>query len=139
MAVLRSPITIGLLTFVVLFVALGWLLPTVCVDGWRSPSIGIQGACSSHGGVAESRDLIRLGIALLAAVGLAVSWWFFRRLAPQPADPRPASNPAVIPNCEACGAPMRLVTSDGVDRYMWVCTREGTDHPTRSMSGSATA
>jgi hypothetical protein len=25
--------------------------PLVCVDGWKSPSIGRQGACSSHGGV----------------------------------------------------------------------------------------
>lgn len=27
-----------------------------CVDGWRSPSIGIQGACSHHGGVKKKEQ-----------------------------------------------------------------------------------
>ncbi|MGQ0565080.1 MAG: hypothetical protein ACT4OK_08405 [Gemmobacter sp.] len=54
--------------FILLNVALGftvliatrWYLGTifdlrvVCEDGWRSPSIGTQGACSSHGGVDRS-------------------------------------------------------------------------------------
>lgn len=136
MAILRSPVTIALLTFVVLFVALGWVMPTVCADGWRSPSIGIQGACSSHGGIAESRDLIRLGIAIVAALIFGVAWWFFRRPVPQPAAPAATANAVVVPNCETCGAPMRLVTSGGADRYVWVCTREGTGHPTRPMSGA---
>jgi predicted RNA-binding Zn-ribbon protein involved in translation (DUF1610 family) len=31
--------------------SIGQAGPLRCEDGWRSPSVGIQGACSSHGGV----------------------------------------------------------------------------------------
>jgi hypothetical protein len=39
-----------------------------CESGWRSPSIGTQGACSHHGGIASTG----WGWALLASIGLGV-------------------------------------------------------------------
>lgn len=50
-----------------LLFALSALTPSpVCRDGWRSPSIGIQGACSHHGGV--KRSILPL-LVLVASVG----------------------------------------------------------------------
>lgn len=45
---------IFVIVFLVVFVILNLLIPQpeiVCRDGWESSSIGIQGACSHHGGV----------------------------------------------------------------------------------------
>ena len=39
-----------------------------CEDGWRSPSIGTQGACSYHGGIAWTGR----GLAFLVSIGLGV-------------------------------------------------------------------
>ena len=48
-----------------------------CGDGWRSSSIGIQGACSHHQGVDRSRAQNAFFISLLAAVIAAFgpTWW----------------------------------------------------------------
>lgn len=40
--------------------------PTRCSDGWASPSIGKQGACSHHGGVNRSP---RNGVLILSILG----------------------------------------------------------------------
>ena len=40
--------TVGIAAFLIL---LGFAPAVTCGDGWASPSIGIQGACSHHGGV----------------------------------------------------------------------------------------
>jgi hypothetical protein len=63
---LLTPFRIGVLTFLLVYaVALVVAGPLTCSDGWHSPSIGKQGACSSHGGVnGEPRR-----IALIASIG----------------------------------------------------------------------
>ena len=43
--------------------------PTKCRDGWESPSIGQQGACSHHGGVRRHTDLALLAIAVSFGAG----------------------------------------------------------------------
>ena len=69
----RSPWTTGAAAFFLSLFVLGWLFggPVTCRDGWRSPSIGKQGACSHHGGVDRSTGhlifLVSLGIGLTAA------------------------------------------------------------------------
>ena len=47
-------VILALITFFVFLFVLNWSFPSErrCNDGWKSPSIGRQGACSSHGGVA---------------------------------------------------------------------------------------
>ena len=57
-------------------------LPDVrCADGWRSPSIGRQGACSGHGGVRGNGAgfvlVFAVGVGVVAGKGVA------RRLAPR--------------------------------------------------------
>ena len=45
-----------------------------CVDGWQSQSIGSQGACSHHGGVAGRPFALFVAslVAALCAVGLFI-------------------------------------------------------------------
>ena len=50
--------------------------PLRCKDGWRSSSIGLQGACSHHGGV-DYGPLQRVRRqSLLASAPIAVAIWF---------------------------------------------------------------
>jgi hypothetical protein len=69
---LKHPIKWGLLVFVLLMILLRPLVqPTTCSDGWRSPSIGRQGACSWHGGVGTNWSAVFVFL-LSGAGGLAV-------------------------------------------------------------------
>jgi hypothetical protein len=48
----------------------------VCADGWHSSSIGIQGACSHHGGVNRvpaNFAMLRNTLAVLVSIGLVVA------------------------------------------------------------------
>lgn len=69
------PISWAVLAFIVAINGIGFFAgPTTCADGWASPSIGRQGACSHHGGVDGSAGLWGLiggGVAALAAYKLA--------------------------------------------------------------------
>jgi len=61
----------------VMFMAVSFLLsaavpPAECNDGWNSPSIGRQGACSHHGGVNHHTEKYLLAIAIGALSGFAV-------------------------------------------------------------------
>lgn len=47
--------------------------PGSCRDGWDSPSIGRQGACSHHGGVKRHGDLAFLALAASVGAGLLTS------------------------------------------------------------------
>jgi hypothetical protein len=62
-----DPFTVGLITFFVCLVVLSFLVPTVCNDGWASPSIGRQGACSWHGGVNNFPGYVLLVVSFLIA------------------------------------------------------------------------
>lgn len=70
---LSHPIKWGLAAFIVmLFVTRPIVQPTTCEDGWRSPSIGRQGACSWHGGVATNWSAI---LASVLNIGGGVTVW----------------------------------------------------------------
>lgn len=60
----QIPFAVGFAAFFICFVGLASVLGT-CADGWSSPSIGSQGACSWHGGV----SCLRLYIAGLVSLG----------------------------------------------------------------------
>jgi len=53
-----------------------------CRDGWRSYSIGIQGACSWHGGVVTISELTDFGwivlVASLAIIGITFLYWLYK-------------------------------------------------------------
>lgn len=58
------PLIVGFTTFLVLsFAGSAIIGPLSCNDGWQSPSIGKQGACSHHGGVNELPKYLVLIVA----------------------------------------------------------------------------
>lgn len=68
--------------------------PTACYDGWSSPSIGRQGACSHHGGVREGGDTtpgyllwIPFAAGFATLCGLAVWFKLFKVEARTSVDP----------------------------------------------------
>ena len=60
------------IVFVTVFFGMKDLLGGGCADGWHSSSIGMQGACSHHGGVGSGG-----GISLISALALA-GYSFYR-------------------------------------------------------------
>ena len=60
------------IVFVTVFFGIKALLGGGCADGWHSSSIGIQGACSHHGGTGSGG-----GISLICALALA-GYRFYR-------------------------------------------------------------
>jgi hypothetical protein len=118
------------------FVFVEWLKgPSRCVDGWASRSIGIQGACSFHGGVDTSWGLLPLFSAAIVAWG--VFWALGSRLFAQFEEQERATQAADIARlkaqaledgnaCTECGFPMfRRTTKNGPSRgsyYMRCCT-----------------
>lgn len=68
--------------FLATFILVRWYLGTifdlraVCEDGWRSGSIGTQGACSYHGGVDRSAAFFAFVGSLLS--GLFAVWICFK-------------------------------------------------------------
>lgn len=73
-------IIVGLACAFALSFAAGQLLgPLKCRDGWASPSIGRQGACSWHGGVDRSRS--GLGVIFLLLGGGAGFLFYGTRFA----------------------------------------------------------
>jgi ssDNA-binding Zn-finger/Zn-ribbon topoisomerase 1 len=68
--------------FVVSAVLLHFLIgpPTTCNDGWHSPSIGRQGACSWHGGVNNTPQFLGfVASVLLGLIAFAISSWLEQR------------------------------------------------------------
>jgi hypothetical protein len=55
--------------------------PVKCSDGYASPSIGHSGACSSHGGVDQSRDTL-IPLLSVAGAGAIFIWCAPIRRAP---------------------------------------------------------
>lgn len=93
--------------------------PPTCRDGWASPSVGLQGACSWHGGVVYSDNsfLIVAGAvaglfaAVLVGLGIAVLYDKLNLWPPEkPAPPAIAVRklPDVYPRCPRCDKAMVL-------------------------------
>ena len=67
----RLPGIAGWILGLLLLVGLSSLIPEPrCRDGWESPSIGRQGACSHHGGVERHEGFVFLAIATSFCAGL---------------------------------------------------------------------
>ena len=72
--IIKNRITIAVLvaiaTFVLcLYIGKSIVGPTVCNDGWASPSLGKRGACSYHGGVNRTpTNLVMLFSLLISSV-----------------------------------------------------------------------
>lgn len=118
---------VGFAAFAATGFGIGQLLgPTTCRDGWPSPSIGHQGACSHHGGVSHSGDFL---IWVAGAVGVGAGFAFHESRAGrwvggetwsdackpyqppkyEPRPPRPHVPPGPgEPDCPKCGSAMRL-------------------------------
>lgn len=72
---MKKGTTIGLISGIAIYIIIRILLPDiVCVDGWGSPSIGRQGACSHHGGVDNSPLVYTLFFSLF--VGFIIASYF---------------------------------------------------------------
>lgn len=99
---MRIPLAAGATVFLaalVLFV--GQIPPATCRDGWQSPSIGLRGACSHHGGVERHGGLYLLSVLLSSGLGFAAhrglaaiirrreERTFLATLTPPPADAPP--------------------------------------------------
>lgn len=73
-----SPSASGWVAGGIAFVLVLVLLPFSggqCEDGWKSSSIGRQGACSHHGGVDRNEGWLILAAAVASVVGFGVSSW----------------------------------------------------------------
>lgn len=87
-----------------------------CRDGWRSSSIGKQGACSHHGGVKRSGGVI----SLLGSIVITFFLWTFlfsdkntNQYNP-PKDFESVNNTYYPPFCKKCGSRMtKRVASKG--------------------------
>ena len=121
----------GLVATIASFGLFSWIDgPSRCRDGWRSPSIGLQGACSHHGGV-RSSPAGAFSILTGIGAGLAAAALLRRRGPPSvPAATPPISGPNPEPlsratginpgpqaptptpkprTCEVCGGDVRFV------------------------------
>lgn len=108
--------------------------PVTCNDGWPSISIGIQGACSWHGGVKHESHF---GRGLVQVIGWFAGIWTIGALLDPPKrdtqkkehDKLTISKIDTKPSevvCPVCGAPMRLRTaSRGKHKgnRFWGCSR----------------
>ncbi len=54
---------------ILLFLFINSFIQSTCHDGWSSPSIGMQGACSHHGGVDSKGGLRLLALLFSAYIG----------------------------------------------------------------------
>jgi hypothetical protein len=71
---LLRPWPFGILVFLVFEIIVARRLPpATCRDGWGSPSIGLRGACSHHGGVAHGWH--DLALIVCAVLGLVAGMW----------------------------------------------------------------
>jgi hypothetical protein len=101
--VARHPALAGAAVFLAVVLAAGFLPgPISCADGWLSPSIGRQGACSSHGGVDRSRDRVAF-VGAMGAGGLTY-WLAARHRRHGRTEPR--LSPSDGPLCPRCGRSM---------------------------------
>lgn len=112
-------IVVGFVVFFLLsFIGNQLVGPTRCSDGWASPSIGKQGACSHHGGVNRSP---RSGVMILSILGGVLAATFVRngpskrKRRPQSGEGASVTNEGHLrnqsdasPKCPVCGSAMVL-------------------------------
>lgn len=118
--------------------------PWTCRDGWRSPSIGKQGACSWHNGVKPRNDgladLLSSSIWIILTISYISSSIFLIRIAlpekksldstkrekqpaPQPLGPfKPLAYAERSPPCPLCGA--RMLAKHGTKGFYAVCEKK---------------
>lgn len=107
-----------------------------CNDGWASPSIGIQGACSGHRGV--QREPMDFRFVLSLGAGILASYLYGRRRnafinrknkvgeptqkASLYRQDKPSTDSRALLKCPLCGRSMglRLMKNGG---KQWVCRR----------------
>lgn len=72
----KYSIAVGVVVFFVsLFVMIDLLGPLTCNNGWESVSIGLQGACSHHGGVDHTKTYLGIFLSLIvASISIFVSY-----------------------------------------------------------------
>ena len=85
----NNPFVVGLITFFASMIVLGLLVgPAACTDGWSSPSIGRQGACSWHGGVNHLPEfLVLLGSIALGFGASHIAGMFSKKSTVSPRTP----------------------------------------------------
>ena len=149
---MRRPLLMGFLAFLVLRIALSVLeQPTACRDGWRSSSIGSQGACSWHGGVGANWSAFLVTIISLVGgvvVFRAISAPLDREKAAKEAalvaereqwsEQRKAAAKAEGTDCPKCGHPLQLRTAKrgrNSGSQFWGCSRYPSCKGTRPFSG----
>lgn len=67
------PWIIGIGTFVLVTILGSYVAgPTRCRSGWQSPSIGLRGACSHHGGVDRFSGGLVFFLAIVSGVATAI-------------------------------------------------------------------
>jgi hypothetical protein len=152
----RHPVLSAVIVFIGVAVGMNVLVgPATCRDGWRSHSIGRQGACSWHGGVDRSRGSLVLFASVIAA-GATFMWcssrlekhWHKDRvkrgLVPDRVDTRPEASrkptaeltSELGPCCPKCGSSMRKrIARKGKRRgsSFWGCKRYPACHGTLSI------
>lgn len=144
--VLQRPLTIGVTVCVALFVFFVSIQgPARCRDGWPSPSIGRQGACSHHGGVSSSPLLFELFLSIFAgwaAGALRNRPLERRRFAEQKAEQErieaeiKAAAQADGIACPLCGFPLRMRRARRGENkgYFMGCTRYPRCKGTRDLT-----
>jgi len=150
----------GMVVFVVSAVLLHFLIgpPTTCNDGWHSPSIGRQGACSWHGGVNNTpQSLGFFASVLLGLIAFALSVWLEQRRVSQVQEtakdkPVPINDETrrtinelreLVRNptsngitCPLCGSVMhKRLAKKGPrsGKYFWGCSKYPTCRGTRNL------
>lgn len=143
---IRHPWFVGVLVFWIASIGLARISgPATCRDGWGSSSIGSRGACSWHGGVDRTGDLLIVLASLTVAVGAGTITAKLGRKVGNSKRPRalsaisvdskhyqmPSRGPAPQavspkqegPACPKCGSPMRRYMSERGETLHWWCSR----------------
>jgi hypothetical protein len=121
----------GFVVFLVSYFGIKYLFgPATCNDGWHSPSIGKQGACSWHGGVNNTPELVAFCVS--AILGFVVYVWLKLR---EEQKRKPLYQALVGdkgrptydgPRCPLCNSEMRIrVAKKGLNKggIFFGCTR----------------
>lgn len=122
-------VVLGIVAGLVMFNLLGQLRPAAkCRDGWASPSIGLRGACSHHGGVKRHEWFALFLLLVSGGAGFYTAnklqaWSDRRKGVPPPAQasgpvdhagsdtnasPQSPSPSNDHPPCPVCGAQMSV-------------------------------